>query len=186
MRLSSTRLTLFLNACLLAYSCSGNPSEFRSLLVTSVATTPRRATTRTTWRHIQRGGSESSTPVEAQSENKRQIPSLFQGDSDIIYDRYAACLAATEGLRRIRDQTLQSQQQKSINDPLFSKKNIREAKEWATAVYAENASKVVEAMGMPVSQFNAIGKIVCNDASLKQKVSELLRCLVKFYFPYER
>lgn len=181
MRLSSTRLTLFLSACLLASSCCGNPLEFKCVLVPSVATTPRRAssTTRTSkWRHIQRGGSESCTPDESQSANKRQIPSLFQGDSDIIYDRYAACLAATEGLRRIRDETLKSQQQKSINDPLFSKKNIREAKEWTIAVYTENASKVVEAMGMPVSQFNAIGKIVCNDVSLKQKVCELLRHLV--------
>ena len=178
MRLSSTRLTLFLNACLLAYSCFGNPSAFRSLLVTSVAKTPRRATTRTTWRHIQRGGSKSSTPVETQSEEKRQIPSMFQGESDMIYDRYAACLAATEGLRRIRDQTLKSPQQNSINDPLLSKRNIREAKERVNTVYAENASKIIEAMGMPVSQFNSIGKIVCNDASLKQKVCEILLFLL--------
>lgn len=47
---------------------------------------------------------------------------------------------------------------------------MREAKQLAIAAYAENASRVIEAMGMPVSQFNSIGKTVCNDATLKQKV----------------
>ena len=180
MWLSSLRTALLLHACLLTSSCRGDTSEFRRALVTSSTTTPLRYMTRSTgtWRHLQRGGSKSSTPVETQSVENRQIPSMFQGESDMIYDRYAACLAATEGLRRIRDQTLKSPQQNSINDPLLSKRNIREARERVNTVYAENASKIIEAMGMPVSQFNSIGKIVCNDASLKQKVCEILLFLL--------
>lgn len=128
------------------------------------------ATTTNIWLHLPRGGSTSSAPVASQLENYRQVPSLFQSEADIVYDRYAACLAATEGLRRIRDQTFQSQQQQCTNDPLYNKRNAREAMQWANTVYAENASKVIEAMGMPVEQFNSIGKIVCSDATLKQKV----------------
>jgi Domain of unknown function (DUF4168) len=129
------------------------------------------------WARIARGGSNNITNAY---DSDRQIPSLFQNESDMIYDRYAACLAATEGLRRIRDVTIESQiQQQNDNDKkLRTKKNIREAKEWAVAVYAEKASKVIEAMGMPVSEFNAIGRIVCNDATLKQKVSDLFVVLI--------
>ena len=177
MWLSSSLLVASLHACLLVSFCFGDRSVFRIVLVTSstlgqsATTTPSRSTSRTAWRHLPRGGADGSAMVENEIETNRKLPSLFQSESDTIYDRYAACLAATEGLRRIRDQALQSQQQ-STNEPLRTKRNIREAKEWATAVYAENASKVIEAMGMTVSQFNSIGKVVCNDATLKQKVCD--------------
>jgi Domain of unknown function (DUF4168) len=146
------------------FSSTHTPSQ--QSIQTQLAT----STTSNLWLHLPRGGSTGSAPVASQLENNRQVPSLFQSEADIVYDRYAACLAATEGLRRIRDQTFQSQQQQCTNDPLYNKRNVREAMQWANAVYAENASKVVEAMGMPVEEFNSIGKIVCNDATLKQKV----------------
>jgi Domain of unknown function (DUF4168) len=126
------------------------------------------------WARIPRCG--SSTPTTDQkcvaSKDDRQLPKLFQDTNDTRFDRYAACLAATEGLRRIRDQALllQQQEQSHNHDNLKTKKNTREAKEWAIAMYVENASKVIEAMGMPVTEFNEIGREVCTDAALKQKV----------------
>jgi hypothetical protein len=174
MSLSSSFLVLIFHSVLLASLCRGDRQELRSQRCPSTASPSLRqsipiqqfVTTSTIWLQLHRGGSTNSF------QKSPQVPSLIQSETDEnIYDRYAACLAAIEGLRRIRDQTLQAQQQQCNHDPLLcTKRNIREAKEWATAIYAENASKVVEAMGMPLEQFNTIGKIVCNDAALKRKV----------------
>jgi hypothetical protein len=176
--LSSARLVKFFCLHLMISFCRGDrcrtglfPSTITRINRQSIATNEIE-TTNTLWLPLPRGGSTSSSPIDPQLDKKSLVPSLFQNETETVYDRYAACLAATEGLRRIRDQTLQVQQQQCAtgSDSLFTKRNIREAKQWATAVYAENASKVIEAMGMPIEQFNAIGKIVCNDASLKQRV----------------
>jgi hypothetical protein len=133
------------------------------------------------WARITRGGSSNIT---TNYERDQRVPSLFQNESDIIFDHYAACLAATEGLRRIREQTIQSQlqqhQQNENNKGCRAKRNMKEAKEWAIAVYAESASKIIEGMGMPVSEFNAIGRMVSKDATLKEKVSGIFVALVVF------
>ena len=110
------------------------------------------------------------------SMNDGSVPKLFQSEGDEIYDRYAACLAATEGLRRIRDRTIQHQQDGELsqsNDKSRAKKNNREAEESALTTYVESASKVIESMGLPVSEFNEIGRKVCKDSALKEKVSFL-------------
>ena len=175
--LLSSLLVFILPSSSLASLCRGGRQEFRSQIfpTRSRQTLTQQLNTSTLWIHLPRGGSTSSTPLDYQLEKNPQAQSFFKFETDICYDRYAACLAATEGLRRIRDQTLQAQQQHFINDSSFSKRKIREVKQWATAVYAENASKVIEAMGMPIEQFNALGKIVCNDVTLKQKVCILVQ-----------
>ena len=175
----SSLLLVIVFKFLLPSFCHGNQLrlEFESQVfpstITSSAIRPTPGTILDSWRHIPRGGSTKIATYEPQLENNRKLPSLFQSESDVIYDQYASCLAATEGLRRIRDETLRQQQEECTNDSLYNKRNIREARKWANAVYAENASKVIEAMGMPIAQFNAIGNIVCNDAILKQKVCKL-------------
>ena len=173
MKLSSSLQLVLFHAVLAISFCYGDKSVLRNLAVPSTRclTEPlvlRPPTTSALLRQIPRGGSTNSVPLDSKLEESQKLPSLFPSESDTIYDRYAACLAATEGLRRIRDQALQSQQ--CMNDPSCTKRNMREAKQLAIAAYAENASRVIEAMGMPVSQFNSIGKTVCNDATLKQKV----------------
>ena len=179
----SSLLLVIVFKFLLPSFCHGNQLrlEFESQVfpstITSSAIRPTPGTILDSWRHIPRGGSTKIATYEPQLENNRKLPSLFQSESDVIYDQYASCLAATEGLRRIRDEALRQQQEEYTkeytNDSLSNKKHIREARTWANAIYAENASKVIEAMGMPIAQFNAIGNIVCNDAILKQKVCKL-------------
>jgi hypothetical protein len=79
-------------------------------------------------------------------------------NDESIYDRYAACLAATEGLRRRRDQSVR----RGDND--------------AEAQYIRDASKILSALGMTVEQYNQIGAKLLrkeqdsNIQELKQKV----------------
>jgi Domain of unknown function (DUF4168) len=134
------------------------------------------------WMRISRCGASCSKSEQSSIGSQKrdyQVPKLFQDKNDEVYDLYAACLAATEGLRRIRDQTIQSQQDPASSqstEKFRSKKSIREGKELAIASYVENASKVIESMGMPVSEFNAIGRKVCKDSVLKEKVRRIVLC----------
>jgi len=97
-----------------------------------------------------RGGSQQRTSI---------LPTLFStNDPDgLVYDTYAACLAATEGLRRIRNSS------SSSNDP-----------EAARRQYVRDSKVVLEALGMTVETFNAIGSQLVSDPALKEKVSSCL------------
>jgi hypothetical protein len=112
---------------------------------------------------LPRGGSMSS-PEEAQGFPSQRMPSLFSPD-ETDYDRYAACLAATESLRRLRDKSMAESKKLSGTEATDEQKRIR-------AEYVINSSKVLKALGMSVSQFNQVGRQVNQDESLKEKVME--------------
>lgn len=89
-----------------------------------------------------------------------RMPSLF-APQEVHYDRYAACLAATEGLRRLRDKALAKEgRQRTMN----------ESQERIHAEYVLSSSKVLKAMGMSVTQFNQLGRQIGQDSALKEKV----------------
>lgn len=109
-----------------------------------------------------RGGSTGTATVEGLGPNQR-MPCLFPPDQS-DYDRYAACLAATESLRRLRDKSMEEAKSLSGTELSDEQKRIR-------AEYVINSGKVLKAMGMSVSQFNQLGRQVNQDEVLKEKVS---------------
>lgn len=113
---------------------------------------------------LPRGGS-SSAEVESGIPDQH-MPSLFTPDQT-DYDRYAACLAATESLRRLRDKSMAESKRLPATEQKDEQKRIR-------AEYVINSSKVLKAMGMSVSQFNQLGRQVNQDEVLKEKVSRLV------------
>lgn len=92
------------------------------------------------------------------------MPSLF-GPEEAQYDRYSACLAATEGLRRLRDKKMGGRRFIRGGD------DLNEQQQLITTEYVLNSSRVLEAMGMSVSQFNQLGRQVGGSPELKEKVS---------------
>ena len=94
------------------------------------------------------------------------IPSLF-ADDEKIYDTYAACLAATEGLRRLRNRQMLMAASSDI-----ASSNNRRAAALAQRQYARDSARVVQALGMSVADYNAIGArlVQGNDEALKEKV----------------
>jgi Domain of unknown function (DUF4168) len=116
-------------------------------------------------------GSLSNNPLATFASKDLQIrdmeaetmPSLF-GPEEAQYDRYAACLAATEGLRRLRDKKLGNRRFLRDTD------EMTQAQRRINSEYVLNSSKVLEAMGMSVSQFNQLGRQVGADPELKEKV----------------
>ncbi|KAI2501726.1 protein of unknown function (DUF4168) [Fragilaria crotonensis] len=104
----------------------------------------------------------SSKDLQIRDLESETMPSLF-GPEEAQFDRYAACLAATEGLRRIRDKKLGGRRFLRVTDePTEAQKRI-------TSEYVVNSSKVLEAMGMSVSQFNQLGRQVGANSELKEK-----------------
>eukprot|EP00977_Amphora_coffeiformis_P018843 scaffold6754_cov148-Amphora_coffeaeformis.AAC.9 len=94
------------------------------------------------------------------------MPSLFSEEEE-TYDRYAACLAATEGLRRLRD--------RDITDEMHAATDAEDAKQkrkQIAAQYVQNSGKVLRALGMSVSEFNELGKVIAKNDRLKEKVVE--------------
>jgi len=92
------------------------------------------------------------------------MPSLF-GAGESKYDKYAQCLAATEGLRKMRDNKLNNNRRHRGSSKDEEEKRI-------AAEYAMNSSKVMESFGMTVKQFNELGKQVGKNTALKEKVLE--------------
>lgn len=114
-----------------------------------------------------RGGADSVADESIIRDKSSYMPSLF-GPEDAQYDRYAACLAATEGLRKIRDKLINKKSKK------FSKKEEEtEDEKRASAQYVVNSEKILQALGMSVGQFNQLGRQVNQDENLKEKVSYL-------------
>ena len=83
---------------------------------------------------------------------QRAIPTLFPGELERHYDTYAACLAATEGLRRIRDR-------QQLVDPAAARRQ-----------YVRDSKPVLETLGMTIDRFNSIGAQIAEDEALKEKV----------------
>ena len=116
-------------------------------------------------------GPESSNDLADAAEDTPKMPSLFNFPEEMIYDRYAACLAATEGLRRARDNEMFSKERKMRL--FFKKKNsiASDEEKRAEAKYIMNSSKVIKALGLTVSEFDKLGKEVMQDNELKDRVS---------------
>lgn len=102
-----------------------------------------------------------------------RMPTFF-GSRDSALDRYAACLAATEGLRRHRDAQIElvsvDQRRRRLGSRKSARRIILQAKNKAAANYFRDSTKVIQSMGMLVSEFNDIGQTLQRDASLKEKV----------------
>lgn len=128
--------------------------------------------------------------------NQDTMPSIFRIPSEEKYDRYAAALALTEGLRRIRDVDIARaekvykqtpRRERSIttaaaNDDtnstataaakLSPKQVLEIAKQQAESSFLLQSTKAVKSLGMTVAQFNQIGREVLSDPALKERVSE--------------
>lgn len=116
------------------------------------------------------------------------MPSIFRIPSEEKYDRYAAALAVTEGLRRVRDaeiaRTEESQGKKSWLGSISSSREekvkgksspkdaLEAAKKRSESAFLLQSTKAVKALGMTVTQFNQIGREVLSDPALKERVSE--------------
>jgi len=101
------------------------------------------------------------------------MPCLFNLPEELPYDRYAACLAATEGLQRARDIEISSSTPPKRWALFGEKKKVkREEQERADAKYTINSEKVIEALGLTVEQFNQLGKEVMKDSLLNERVME--------------
>jgi Domain of unknown function (DUF4168) len=101
------------------------------------------------------------------------MPSLFPPE-ETVFDRYAACLAATEGLRRIRDRDLAEEVNLrgfGASSPSSSGgSSIYEAERQINLHYVQNSERVLRALGMSVNQFNDLGKQITQDEKLREKV----------------
>jgi Domain of unknown function (DUF4168) len=101
-----------------------------------------------------------------------RMPSLFNAE-EAEYNRFAACLAATEGLRRMRDQALLDRQSAVAADPDSPTLSQDEERKIADQ-YQANSGRVLRAMGMSVDRFNDLGREISRDENLKEKVRK--RC----------
>jgi Domain of unknown function (DUF4168) len=99
------------------------------------------------------------------------VPSLFSGLRDsIMYNRYAACLAATEGLRRIRDQEITREQEnrlKKLQSPRATKRAVSKIEK----KFADTSNRLLSSLGMSPKEYNNLGKKIIGDEALTQKVS---------------
>lgn len=130
--------------------------------------------------------SESTKGAVERKQPEEKMPSLFMRPDELIYDKYAACLAATEGLRRTRDATIDRNRSavgisarpvKSIvqfwrRGEEDTSKGSKEKYQRACAQYTLHSGKLVRSMGLSVSQFNQLGREVGSDNVLKERVLE--------------
>lgn len=119
-----------------------------------------------------------------EQDNRERMPSLF-GPEEVKYDRYAAAVAATEGLRKMRDQSLADAQRggdavsrftlKPKGNQMNSKQPPEgeqdEAQKRISAEYVVRCGGVLKELGMSVTQYNQLGRQVNQDKGLKEKVS---------------
>ncbi|KAL7537109.1 hypothetical protein ACHAXR_007590, partial [Thalassiosira sp. AJA248-18] len=134
----------------------------------------------------------SSSTAAAAAVTGDTMPSIFRIPSEEKYDRYAAALAVTEGLRRVRDAEIaragESKKKKSwlgsissspgekdktkAKGKSSSRDSLEATKKRAETAFLLQSTKAVKALGMTVTQFNQIGREVINDPALKERVSE--------------
>lgn len=123
------------------------------------------------------GGTEKAAAADVLPE-QQHMPSLF-GPEESEYDHYAAALAATEALRRIRDKAMSltstgKQKHGAQGGGGGGGGTATEDQKRIRAEYLVNSSKVLKAMGMSVSQFNQLSREVNENEELKEKVSRIL------------
>jgi len=134
---------------------------------------------------IGRGGSfpDDELPFVEDNKNNKddesgediKIPTLFQLPEENSYDRYAACLGGTEGLRNVRHRELSKvKKHGGILQSLRSRqaRGNNEAEARAESKYILNSSKVIKAFGLSIPQFNQLGREVMENEELKEKVME--------------
>lgn len=135
------------------------------------------------------------------------MPSIFTKDGEKHYDTYAACLAATESLRRVRDSKIKNKKGTAAasDDKSFQswksmlKSNIggagsassesgiknepsgKEEFKRACAEYVLDSSKAINALGLSVTQFNQLGREVYKNKDLKEKVRGMRYLIDPFY-----
>lgn len=144
----------------------------------------------------------SALPLENPSSAKRAsdsgnpaltgntMPSIFRIASEEKYDRYAAAVAVTEGLRRVRDAEIATAEEMKKNkkktwsawrgsrssdgeaERNLPRDALSEAKKRAESAFLLLSTKAVEALGMSVTQFNQIGREVLSDPVLKERIAE--------------
>lgn len=142
----------------------------------------------------------AATTPESKSKQSQhdKMPSIFTKDGEKHYDTYAACLAATESLRRVRDSKIKNKKGTAAasDDKSFQswksmlKSNIggagsassesgiknepsgKEEFKRACAEYVLDSSKAINALGLSVTQFNQLGREVYKNKDLKEKVME--------------
>lgn len=136
-----------------------------------------------------RGGAgevASSKAFRRFAEDSR-MPSLFLPEES-LYERYAACLAATEGLRRIRDRDLAEEEARqrqlkkrqasnnssnNLSTSLSSRRRdvMSDRVHEIESQYVKNSERVLRALGLSVHRFNELGKEVSEDPMLRERVS---------------
>jgi len=97
-------------------------------------------------------------------DNGSVMPTVFSQRED-SYDTYAACLAATEGLRRLRETEMQESKKQLSGKALAMSENKILKK------YTRSSGRVINALGMSVKEFNEVAKAVSENADLKKKVA---------------
>lgn len=115
------------------------------------------------------------------------MPSIFRIPSEEKYDRYAAALAVTEGLRRVRDAEIATAEETKTKRTWRGSRSadgeaaaggksprapLEDAKKRAESAFLLLSTKAVTALGMSVTQFNQIGREVIADPALKERVAE--------------
>jgi Domain of unknown function (DUF4168) len=100
------------------------------------------------------------------------VPSLFSNANDEKYNKYAACLAAMEGIRRIRDLEITS-----IRRRRSSKNCIRDNREEKRiqSQFIKNSKQIMDLHSLSPKQFTSLSKKLMYDEALKQKVIILSR-----------
>lgn len=131
-------------------------------------------------RQRQRGGGGDNSKIITTGET---MPSIFRIPSEEKYDRYAAALAVTEGLRRVRDTEIALTEEGRRNR--WGRKKPTAAatsssgecaddakKQRAESAFLLQSTRAVKSLGMTVAQFNQIGREVITDPALRERVSE--------------
>jgi hypothetical protein len=119
------------------------------------------------------------------------MPSLFMPEES-LYDRYAACLAATEGLRRIRDRDLAEEVtlRAGFGTAADSSSSVpgasatRDTERQINLRYLQNSERVLKALGMSINQFNDLGRQVTQDEKLREKVCPSFAVAAVFVFVF--
>lgn len=133
-------------------------------------------------RHMQKELQHLTTATRHGESNR--MPSLFMKPEEQYLDKYAACLAATEGLRKLRDSAITGTHPaiRHFFLPNSKKDSQQERHRQACSEYVLNSNKVIRALGLSVAQFNQIGRLVSADPVLKEKVcANKLLFYSKFY-----
>lgn len=101
------------------------------------------------------------------------VPTLFSDAKDVKYDRYAACLAATEGLRRIRDRDIIAiRKRRAKKEPNQSNCLFTKQEKQIQAQFINNSKRILDMHGMSPREFASLSKKLIYDEDLKQKVIE--------------